>query len=327
MKRVLAALVAAFLVTVLLAGTVQAAEPVVREYRLVDAEDLTVGDPFRIVIKVEADAGTTVFLAPGTIPNDLTLISTPEQRTRSLANGRVEVTYEVVLAPFFVGDYPLPPLALRYRDQSGATGEIRTPAATVRVRSVLPSGGEIVPRDLKSQAEVGSPPAPPYLLIALAVLIAALFATLAVLYWRISRPAPVIPPPPPPEFVPVGPEDRARLALDSAASAFAQEGDLVAFYATLAGTVRGYLSDRFGFPAYALTTSELQARMIASGIDRWQARIAGGLLQQCDAVVYESYRPATSRTDADLTAAYEIVEMSRPADREREVEVAEVSLP
>jgi hypothetical protein len=54
--------------------------------------------------------------------------------------------------------------------------------------------------------------------------------------------------------------------------------------------------------------------MSRRGHDRWQARLVGGLLSQCDAVVYAHYRPAGGRADADLTAAYEIVEMSRPED-------------
>ena len=82
--------------------------------------------------------------------------------------------------------------------------------------------------------------------------------------------------------------------------------------------MRSYLTDRFGFPAFALTTTELQERMVRQGLDRWQARLVGGLLNQCDAVVYASYRPARERADADLTAAYEIVEMSRQAEPELE---------
>jgi hypothetical protein len=52
--------------------------------------------------------------------------------------------------------------------------------------------------------------------------------------------------------------------------------------------------------------------MLKRGLDRWQVRVASGLLEQCDSVVYARYRPAAERADADLTAAYEIVEMSRP---------------
>jgi hypothetical protein len=46
------------------------------------------------------------------------------------------------------------------------------------------------------------------------------------------------------------------------------------------------------------------------------------LLEQCDAVLYAGYRPALERADADLTAAYEIVEMSRPAPQQLEVALA-----
>ncbi len=59
--------------------------------------------------------------------------------------------------------------------------------------------------------------------------------------------------------------------------------------------------------------------MLKRGLDRWQVRVASGLLEQCDAVVYAQYRPAPERADADLTAAYEIVEMSRPEPEPEEV--------
>ena len=115
-------------------------------------------------------------------------------------------------------------------------------------------------------------------------------------------------------------EDRARGQLDRAGKVFAQDGDYVAYYTTIANTLREYLTARFGFPAFALTTTEMQEQMVRRGMDRWQARIVGGLLNQCDAVVYARYRPATERADHDLTAAYEIIEMSRPGELEPESE-------
>jgi len=76
--------------------------------------------------------------------------------------------------------------------------------------------------------------------------------------------------------------------------------------------VRKYLADRFEFPAFALTSRELEEQMMQRGLDRWQIRVVGGLISQCDSVVYRRYRPAPERAEHDLTAAYEIVEMSRP---------------
>jgi hypothetical protein len=83
--------------------------------------------------------------------------------------------------------------------------------------------------------------------------------------------------------------------------------DPVAAYRTLGTIVRSVIAGRYGFPAAALTTRELQGRMEAEGVDRWLARLVGGLLQECDAVVYAGYRPADERRQADLTMAHEIL--------------------
>lgn len=90
----------------------------------------------------------------------------------------------------------------------------------------------------------------------------------------------------------------------------ALEHDPVVAYRTLAATVRSVIASRYGLPASALTTAELQRRMEAQGVDRWQARLVGGLLEECDSVVYAGYRPAPERRRSDLTMAREIVEAS-----------------
>jgi hypothetical protein len=70
-----------------------------------------------------------------------------------------------------------------------------------------------------------------------------------------------------------------------------------------------------------MTAPELEARMVQLGLNRWQARLVGGLLAECDEVVYARYTPALPRADATLTMAYEIAEMgvlresALPADR------------
>ena len=83
--------------------------------------------------------------------------------------------------------------------------------------------------------------------------------------------------------------------------------DPVAAYRSLAATIRAAIGDRYGFPAFALTTAELQRRMEGHGVERWQARLVSGLLEECDAVVYAGYRPAAERREHDLTMAREIL--------------------
>jgi len=109
------------------------------------------------------------------------------------------------------------------------------------------------------------------------------------------------------------PDERRLPSLPEAEQLMA--GDPVAAYRSIATTVRFTLGERYGIPAPALTTRELQRRMEAVGIDRWQARLAGGLLEECDAVVYAGYRPAAERRMADLTMARELVEPEEQPER------------
>jgi hypothetical protein len=113
-------------------------------------------------------------------------------------------------------------------------------------------------------------------------------------------------------YVPTS-RERARGALDALTAPEAR-ADVKSYYAIIAVTLRRYLSERFGFPAYAMTRRELQRYMSRSGIDRWPARLTANLLEQCDAVQFAGFRPAEERMDADLTAAYEIIELTGEPD-------------
>ncbi|MGH2609046.1 MAG: hypothetical protein ACRDHF_08140 [Tepidiformaceae bacterium] len=95
---------------------------------------------------------------------------------------------------------------------------------------------------------------------------------------------------------------------DLSGAAALLESDPVSAYRTLSSAVRRHLGERYGFPAVALTARELETRMEAEGVNRWEARLVGGLLENCEAVVYAGYRPASERREADLTMAREIVE-------------------
>ncbi|MEI7926621.1 MAG: hypothetical protein WCI61_10605, partial [Chloroflexota bacterium] len=119
------------------------------------------------------------------------------------------------------------------------------------------------------------------------------------------------------------PERVAREALDAlGAAAGPARLDYPTYYGGLALTVRTYLAARFGFNAHALTTRELERRMVSHGVDRWQARLVGGLLERCDDAVYAHRHPDFASADHDLTVAYEIVELSRPRDRAVEGQAA-----
>src|SRR5262249_14932855 len=138
---------------------------------------------------------------------------------------------------------------------------------------------------------------------------AALTAFGYVLHRRIGRtlpPAPVLAPAP----AVVSPEDRARAELEAIGGAGLAASDTDEYYARIAATVRRYLTERFGFPAYALTRSEMEGAMTGAGVERWPSRLTANLLAQCDAVEFAGFRPAPERCAADLTAAHEIIDLT-----------------
>ena len=307
-----AVLVATALVALVLApAVVQAADPVVTDLRIEGPDAVTVGDRMRYTVVVEADEGSNVVLAPAGLPPQVSLIATPQSQRRSLGGGRTEITLTFELAPFVPGEIVLPALPLRYSSPDGSTGSLDGPGSRILVTSVLPQDAQIAPRDLKPQARIGTPP-PAWVVPAIAAALVAVILLVALALWRRAVLRRRARQEPEPEILGLGPEDRARRLLDRAGEAFARDGDYIAYYSSIAVTIRNYLTERYGFPAFALTTRELQEEMLRRGLDRWQIRVSSGLLTQCDAVVYAYYRPAGERADADLTAAYEIVEMSRP---------------
>jgi hypothetical protein len=292
---------------------VSAEDPVLVDLRVDAPPVVTVGDHVTYTIVLEVDEGTGVAIAAAGLPPEVALVDRPETTRVLLAEGREQVTISFKLAPFIAGEVLVPPLPVRYTQPGGAAGILDTPSTVIEVTSVLPQAGQVSPRDLKPQAEIGARP-PTWPLPLIAALAAALVLVIIGLLVRrrvkkyvvvrAQRRAPVF----------ISPEDAARARLDAAGAAYAADGELVPYYTVLGNTTRDYLTQRYGFPAFALTTRELESAMLRLGLDRWQIRVASGLLEQCDAVVYARYRPVAERADADLTAAYEIVEMSRPAE-------------
>jgi hypothetical protein len=319
MRALLASALLALAGLLMAAMPAAAEEPVVRRVDVQPPAHMTVGDRATYVITIESDPGLEFSLIQSSLPGYLEVVGPPVVMTQPAEDGRVLVTLTFELAAFAPGQLEVPPMTLRYFGLEVAGGELQTPPSMLVVDSVLPAEPALPPpRDLKPQAFIGAPAAG-WVVPALAASAATLALVVLLIYVRVRvlrrRAAPL----PAPVLDQELPEDRARGVLDTAGASFGLEGDYIEYYSSIGTTVRQYLTDRYEFPAFALTTRELEAEMLKRGLDRWQVRVASGLLEQCDAVVYASYRPAAERADADLTAAYEIVEMSRPQPVEEAV--------
>jgi hypothetical protein len=265
----------------------------------------TVGDRFQLTIEVDHDTLTTVE-GPGADADfgrfELVDIADPRDETRT---GSVRTTLGYTLTAFVVGSVDLPPLTVRWRGDT--EGTMTTEPQSVVIQSVLVPGDEEL-RPLKPQLDIADDAPSPVVPALYVAMFAGLTALGYVLVARAIRERPEAPVPVTPA-APLSPAEQARVALDALTGSGA---DTAAYYASLAAIVRRYLSERYGFAAYAMTRRELQRHMTREELGRWPARLVANLLEQCDAVQFAGFAPAAERADADLTAAYEIVELTEP---------------
>jgi hypothetical protein len=303
MRRLAAvALVALAFATTAVAAFAQDGAPRITETSLTP-DSATVGDRLTLRIVVEHAEGVTVE-GPrfGDNFGGFEIVDAPPPHRED-----IRTTSEYTLTAFETGAITLPPLEVRWRGADGA-GSLMTEPRTVQVRSVLAPGDESL-RPLKPQLSLSDGAPPPIVPIAFGVVFVALTLFGYALVRRAINARPAEPPPIVPEITP---SERARLALDELAASGLADRDVRAHYARLAEIVRAYLSERFGFPGYAMTRREMERGAARAGIDRFVGRVTVNLLEQCDAVQFAGFRPPPERIDADLTAAYEIVQMTEP---------------
>jgi hypothetical protein len=284
-----------------------------------DKTRATVGDPVALTFDLHYDNGVQVLtdgITDQLAPFELLSADPPNDRRNSDGSG--ELTLRFRIAAFRTGQLAFPAIAIPYKS-GGQNGSVQTGAIPFTVDSVIPSGDNATTiRALKPQLDLPLP-APLALRGAFAAAAAVLVVAIAaLLIWRTRRRAPV----------PVETNEPRERSLELQAQAdldriveenYLARGDYRTHYARIAECIRRYITDRYGFQANALTTSELSERMIESGVGRWRARLVADLLSECDDVYYAHYLPAPARAEADLQMAYEIVDLAlsqqtRPED-------------
>ncbi len=260
-----------------------------------------IGERLPATIYVTAPAGSEVELTPGT-PSwaGFELVSSGSPAVLSRGAESLWV-FEVLLAPFLPGDVALAPTVAIVSGADVATRVL--PPVPVTVLSTLGPDDPLELTPLAPPVAIDGAESP---LLRPAVALAGLLAAALIITggWLLARrwarrprrvPAPV------PAAHDLPGLQTAEAVIDS---------DPVSAYRVMSLVVKTELAQRYGLRATALTSTELRRRLEEQGVDRWQARLVGGLLDECDAVIYAGYRPAAERRRADLTMAREIVEVS-----------------
>lgn len=259
-----------------------------------------IGEHLPATVFVTAPTGSVVELTPGTPSWAGFELVTSESPTVVSRGAESLWVFEVVLAPFLPGDISLSPTVAIV---SGADVTTRTlPPVPIAVLPTLGPGDPLELTPLPAPVAIEGAESPflrPGIAIAGVLGIALVVTGGWLLGRRWARRPRGIPAP-----ASTGPEipglQTAEAVIDS---------DPVSAYRVMSLVVKSELAQRYGLRATALTSTELRRRLEEQGVDRWQARLVGGLLDECDAVIYAGYRPAAERRRADLTMAREIVEV------------------
>lgn len=294
------------------AALAQRPAPTIEGVAAFDPPSATIGDQVTLTVRITHPDDAVVKVTAPKI-GDVDLIGTAAPLTAPVTPGTatpLATTFTFTMQPFATGTLDTGTIRVSWLRSDGTSGGADTPGAKLIVVPVRAANDEAL-RPLKPQAAIGGgPPVWVRSALAAAVLLAlAVAASLVALLAR-GRGEPEAAAAP----VDHSPEGRARQALDALGLVLggAAAPDYEAYYGGIALTVRTYLAARFGFNAHALTTTELEHRMVRHGVDRWQARLVAGLLERCDDAVYARRYPDPASADHDLTVAYEIVELSRP---------------
>lgn len=282
---------------------------------MLDPPTVVLGEPVRLLVRVEHDADQLITMARVDASVAVQLIEDARPSQTEAADGRRVTEYAYTIAAFELGRVDLGDSIVRALREDGSIIEVSVALPPLTIEATTAPDDETL-RPLKPQRGVGGAPAAwqrdeavaggggAVALLSLLVLVWWLLRSLR--RWRGRRRAP-------PEASTWPLEEGARMRLDVLAGRGAPATAEAAgvYYREIASVVREYLEARGGFRATALTTSELEDRMIGEGVDRWQARLVVGLLERSDRAVYARRHPDRESADHDLTVAYEIVELGR----------------
>ena len=308
-------LAAAFALVAAPPARAQEARPSVEVRVELDPPTSALGERVRLLLTVEHDADQLI--TPGRVDGALAvqLVEDATPVEREAGGGRLVSEFAYTLAAFELGGVELGATVVRALRDDGSTVEVPVALPALTVEATTAADDQTL-RPLKPQRAVSGAPAA-WQRAEVAVAGAVVGATLllgALAWWLVRallrRRGRRRAPPPAPAW-PVEEAARARLDGLAARGAPASAQAATAYHREIAAVVREYLEARFAFAATALTTGELEARMTGEGVDRWQARLVGGLLERCDAAVYAHRHPDRDSADHDLTVAYEIVELGR----------------
>ncbi len=254
---------------------------------------LSTGD--LVTLKVTAFAKTGVDLA---VPEQaLSPFEVVDKRSTILTkDGGRQFTFELDLLILEPGKHTLPELSVRVVGPKGELAELKTPAKTLTVSSLLANEPNAAPRPITKPVVVMQDD---YTLAyaggGLLTIGLIILATILVQRWLARRPKTLPPPPPPRPAWELAIEKLEQLRRRKDALLAAERGEELVD--GVSEVLREYLGKRYGFDGLESTSDEILTRL--EGLRPHRLSLSGVqlLLAQCDLVKFARLPPDAAQCD------------------------------
>jgi hypothetical protein len=269
----------------------------------VDPAVVTVGDRFRVVVRIDAPVGVVV-----EFPEDVGITESYQSvGPVSLLPGEGDDPHVAVypMVAWRTGTFAPPVAAVHLRTADGAEHVVRITLPMPEMRSVLPIDAVgVEPRGARDVMDADRPRSWwPWLLVVLLVLLLAALAG----WWRRGRRRGGV------RGVDPSARARALAELDEVRALVpTNDGEWKPYFSRLSGAVRGYLAALSPDWGRELTSAEL-LRAIDGEVDAEQRAALAGVLGEADAVKFARARARADTAEARWHDARRLVEDLEPA--------------
>lgn len=250
----------------------------------VDKKEITIGDPIRYTLTIEADKGTSLELpldAPTLSFRPFDLLG-QERMEKGERDGRLSYRISFLLTAYELGELYIPSLKIYYKDSLGKEGEVVTEVVKVTVKGIAPPEAEEI-KPLKAPLSPGKIKIwSLWQMVGLLAVMIVLGAILFMIVKRLRRKEVIKAPT-------ISPAEVAIKELEALDGLLDRVG-FKAYYREVAGIIRRFISARFHISVDEKTTTELIGALLAiPGVD--SLGVVKGLLSDCDLVRFARYTP------------------------------------
>ncbi len=268
-----------------------------------DPEDITIGDPVQLRIRIEADENLHIYLDPINdsehehLEVDKPQVKRIKAEDTPTGKAHYEVTYP--LRAYAIGVHTLPSITIEYTDTDGNSGSIQTPAYLFEVRAVKPPSATEI-KEIKDPL-----PVPPNWFLYILALCLLIMAIILLVFFYVRRRAKSIDLQP--EVIPQRqPHETAYEHLKRIEGMnLVAQGEMKIYYTEISHVIRQYIAARYHIPALEMTTQELLDRLRPENIP---IELVSHFLTNCDLVKFARYSPMKPEAHERMEEARRIVD-------------------